>query len=293
MSNNIFYNIEQRLSDPYMAIDVFNPAGGIYLGRNKFAKDIKQEFPTVEAYLKDFYYSNGIEEIYVYLKKRNGKNAFKLREKAIAITFKQSQQEPAVQQPTTPNMQQPVYNAPQPQAGQYYGMAGADILGMHSKAEKLEDTQKQLVKLEAENEKLKTNSEKLKEDKDDLKYKNRELEFDLKKEKDEVERLEKKLGEKDRPYLSDQGLQSATEKLPAMLGAFIAAKNGGMGMAVPQHEAAVVSEPKQQLINNINLEAFTDEMAIEANVILMGIFENPEFTDEVRELLVKYNLQPE
>ncbi len=291
MSNNIFYNIEQRLSDPFTAIDIFNPAAGIYLGRNKFGKDIKQEFPTVEAYLKDFYLSNGIEEIYVYLKKRNGKNAFKQREQAIAIKFKQAQAEQAIQQPTADtiqNSQQPT-QTPSP----YYGMNGSDILGMHSRAERLQDTQKLLEKIEAENDKLKTANEKLKEDKDDLKYKNRELEFDLKKEKDEVDRLENKLNDTGRPFLSDDALQKATEKLPEMLGMFVAAKNRGMGMASPAPEAqqaVVVSEPKQQLINNINLEAITDEMAIESNNVLMGIFSNPEFTEDLRNLLVTHNL---
>ncbi len=291
MSNNIFYNIEQRLSDPFTAIDIFNPAAGIYLGRNKFAKDIKQEFPTVEAYLKDFYLSNGVEEIYVYLKKRNGKNAFKQREQAIAIKFKQAQAEQANQEPTAA---MPIQNNAQPiQTPNYYGMAGSDILGMHSRAERLQDAQKLLEKIEAENEKLKTAFEKLKEDKDDLKYKNRELEFDLKKEKDEVDRLEKKLEDKARPLLSDSGLQTATEKLPEMLGMFIAAKNKGMGMAAPEtqaQQAVIVSEPKQQLINNINLEAFTDEMATESNIVLMGIFSNPEFTEDLRNLLITHNL---
>lgn len=287
MSNNVFYNIEQRLSDPYTAIDIFNPAAGTYLAKNKYAKDIKLEFPTVEAYLKDFYLSNGIEEIYVYLKKRNGSNAYKAREKAISITFKQAQQEPMAQQPTTH------FTAPtNPQANQYYGMAGSDILGLHSRAERLQDALKLIEKVEAENVKLKEATEKLKEDRDDLKYKNRELDFDLKKAKDEADRLEKKLEDKARPLLSDDGLQKATEKLPEMLGMFMAAKNGGMGVAVPQQvqEATIVSEPKQQLINNINLEAFTDEMATESNIVLMGIFSNPEFTEDLRNLLVMHNL---
>lgn len=292
MSNNIFYNIEQRLSDPFTAIDIFNPAAGIYLGRNKFLKDIKQQFPTAEAYLKDFYLSNGVEEIYVYLKKRNGKNAYKQREQAIAIKFKQAQAEQTNQQPTaTMPMQNNAQSIQTPSP--YYGMAGSDILGMHSRAERLNDAQKLLEKIEAENEKLKSANEKLKEEKTDIKYKNRELEFDLKKEKDEVDRLEKKLEDKARPLLSDAGLQAATEKLPEMLGMFVAAKNRGMGMAAPEQQtqqAIIVSEPKQQLINNINLEAFTDEMATESNIVLMGIFSNPEFTEDLRNLLVTHNL---
>lgn len=172
-----------------------------------------------------------------------------------------------------------------------YGLGGAQILDIHSKAQMYEVARANIQKLENEVEKLKTKFENEKEANGDFKHNIRVMELDKKSLEEEIKRLQDKLDAKDRPIISDKGLEKFSDKIPEMLGAILAARSGaGLGSPAKQDfETLVVSEPKQKLINNIKLDDFTDEMANETALAAFGIYTNPEFTEELRVLIEKFN----
>lgn len=268
--NNTLYQIAQALEDPYKALDIFEPKKGKYLRRKQFKKDILKEVPTVEQWIKNFYEVNGYDKITVYIRKKNGSSFKPVAE--VSVTFQSNNQ--------TQQMEQPTQMPTMPQT-QSYGMSGAEILNIHDKASKYGELLKAYEKLEVANEKLKEKFEEIKEKLYDFKNEMHLKDVTIKE-------FETKVAASEKPMFSDKGIEFAGAAAKDILGMVMTAKTQGMGGAATPIEAEVSSAVKQKCIDLIRDENFTDEMTEELEPVVLGIYSQPNFTNELRVLIQKY-----
>lgn len=293
-------NLQNELSsNPRYTIDVFG-VGGKKI-RTAINYDlILSEATDLSEFLKNIQKQEGVTSLKIQMKKPNGSSRSKVGEEIniggeITINFKSPEsQHRSREVMEVANSGQPMLPAPyqndnsiykelyekekqkntqEPQGlnGGSFGLSGLEIMNLNTKSALYEQLQEAHKKLEKKYEKL--------EDKNDDLHKNlrqkdtensisaQRLELAVEKAKQE----QKGFGEN--PVFLKL-IESITEIAPAMLGG----GNETAGLSAPDES---LSKIKQEIIQMVSSDNFTDPMADILKLVTIGVYQKKEFTDEL------------
>lgn len=271
--------------DKINAIENYNPHGTKYaltivdlksdavLSKNKLATEILAEYNSIELYLNQLH-DVGHTNLQIQLTKKNGNVWVKVGDAVVLSPVQEIL--PTQELPSVPNIPVEVKKKKKKKnkdfAGLGLGLNAMDIMGLKSRADQLDRSEKELNDYKDENKTLKAKNEELKDELRDLKFSNSNADS--------------------KNNMITEGLKAAPALLPALLVAFKEAANANKGLAQPAEPEMIYTEVQQIMINNLSMidDSITQVLNVVAEKIAMRK-EGDTFTDQLMQLLAQHKLK--